>query len=45
MAAISLSEDAFKHIEELPHTISAVNLPESNIAGVFVLLSGDRLYT
>jgi hypothetical protein len=40
-----LSEDALGHIEELPRTITCVDLPGIGFEVNFVLLSGDRLYT
>jgi hypothetical protein len=44
--ALSLSEDAFEHIDELPCTISKFDLPSNDYHGLnFVLLSKDRLYT
>ena len=43
--ALSLSEDAFEHIDELPCTISTVELPEFGFKLFFVLLNGARLYT
>jgi hypothetical protein len=45
-AALSLSEDALEHIEELPRIISKVIIPGTGYNAVFlVLLSGDRLFT
>jgi hypothetical protein len=44
MAAISLSEDALEHIEELPYTISKVEVPGNGSKVFFVCISGDRLY-
>ena len=46
MAAISLSEDALEHIDQLPNTISKFELPGIDYGYVnFLLLSGDRMYT
>ena len=43
-AALSLSEDALEHIEELPCTISIVDLPGNDRKVFFVCINRDRLY-
>jgi hypothetical protein len=43
--ALSLSEDALEHIEELPCKISKLELPGIGEKVKFVLLSGDRLFS
>jgi cyanate lyase len=45
MVALSLSEDALKHLKELPATVSQIDVPESDFFVYFVYLSGERLYT
>jgi hypothetical protein len=45
MAASFYAEDALDHIEDLPCTISKIDLPRSLMTLTFVLLSGNRVYS
>ena len=45
IAALSLSEDAIKHLQDLPSTVSQIDLSESRNQVFYVYLSGDILYT
>ena len=45
VAALNLSEDVLEHIQELPFTISKVELPDIGNDVHLLLVSGDRLYT
>jgi hypothetical protein len=45
MAASFYAEDALDHIEDLPFTISQIDLPGSILSLSFVLLNGDGVYS